>query len=170
MVIFSNMKNTWKKNLVRFSALALTVLSLVSTQVVEAKTVSDTYNTVNDTYLTVFKNIYEREEYKNYIIFTENDTSLYSYTAYYLALTNNDVNIIDGTNMNADIDVLYKYYRSNNIYYLEKVDDKSITLTNSLYYTNAINEKSNLNLKFSIGICIGLYTLLIYLVLKEYWW
>ena len=155
MDILWNIRNTLKSNF--FKACLIAVLCTVATPVAGAKTVSDSLNYASEERLLYFENLFKRSGYKNYLLVIDNEeSSYYSSNSYYLCLTDK-VEFTDNLNASASCDEMYRYYRySNNNYDLEKVDDDTLTVSNSIFYTNNIYDTDYALIRFMIGINVGL--------------
>lgn len=160
------------KNILRisFSVLISIAFSLVTTQVVEAKTITNTNDFVSDEMLTYFENVYVRSKYKNYLLSSEYYGDRYDYTTYYyICLTNEDITMSDGINASANCEEMYRVYRSNYDYVFEKINDNSLSINNSVYYTNGVIEKSYISEKMLIALNIGVFTFfLVYVLFKMF--
>lgn len=160
------------KNILKisFSVLISIAFSLVTTQVVEAKTISNTNDFVSDEMLTYFENVYVRSKYKNYLLSSEYVGSGYNYTTYYyICLTNEDITMNDSINASSNCEEMYRVYRDNYNYVFEKLSDKSLSINNSVYYTNGVIEKSYIPEKMLIALNIGVFTFfLVYVLFKMF--
>lgn len=164
----TNTKNILKNS---FRLLLIVVLSAFATSVASAKTISDNMTTASDSMFTYFNNLYERSGYKNYLMSIEYipaSSGYYSYTNYYVCLTNEDVVINDSVNASANCEELYKYnYRSYSDYTYEKLTDNSLTVTNGVYYTNDINDNNYVINKLLILLNIGVLTFFLSFVILK---
>lgn len=135
MAILNNLKDTLKNKFLIF-AMLLIVFSLVTTKVVEAKTITSSVSFGDSTRLDYFENIFERSEYNHYLLAIDSVSSGYSsYLYYYLCLTNSKVNVTNQVNASATCEEMYVYYRnSSNEYVLEKYEDNELVVKNSVYY------------------------------------
>lgn len=160
----NNLKNTLKHS---FRLLLIVVLSTFATTVASAKTITSSSNFIDDTVINYANNIYDREDYKSYLLAQEYiNNGTYNYTTYYyLCLTNEKIDTSNTLNVNATCDVVYRYYRNNNIYVSEKLSDKELNVINSIYYTKT--GKNYVIEKLLITISIGILTFyLTYVLLK----
>lgn len=160
----NNIKDLLKNS---FRLLLIVVLSTFATQVASAKTISNSVNFADSTRLDYFKNLYLSSEYKNYLLSIENTNSGYStYSTYYICLTNSKIEVNSSLSASSSCDVMYFYHRDSNNYVLEKYNDNSLVVTNSVYYTNSL-DKSFINEKLLVGLNIGVLTFLLsYVFLK----
>ena len=156
MVILWNIKNI----LNRFKFLRLIIVvcfCFVTMQIVEAKTITDSSVFVETSRLDYFKDIYSRSKYKNYMLVPTYMTygSYNGYNDYYLCLSNESVNYSDQLNATLNCDEMYRYYRNNDSYVLEKYNDNVLTATNSTFYSNSsYNNKFFISLLITILICL----------------
>jgi len=151
----NNLKNILKHS---FRLLLIVVLSAFSTKVVSAKTINQSSNFIDDSVITYANNIYDREDYKSYLLAQEYiNNGTYNYTTYYyLCLTNETIDTSDTLNVKASCDVVYRYYRNNNVYVNEKLTDKELNISNSIYYTKT--GKNYVIEKLLVTISIGILT------------
>lgn len=159
-----NLRNTLKHS---FRLLLIVVLSTFATTVASAKTITSSSNFIDDTVINYANNIYDREDYKSYLLAQEYiNNGTYNYTTYYyLCLTNEKIDTSSTLNVNATCDVVYRYYRINNVYVSEKLSDKELNVSNSIYYTKT--GKNYVIEKLLITISIGILTFyLTYVLLK----
>lgn len=159
-----NMKSIWKYS---FKALLIAVFSVVACSHADAKTVTDSYNYLDTNSLNYYQNVYMREDYK-YSILTSEYVNLGSYntvTYYYLCLTNTEVDVSNTSNVNATCDKLYQYYRQNNVYHVEKLEDSNLSINDSLYYYQ--DSKHYVNYTFLFIIAIFVVALFLFLVIKS---
>lgn len=133
----------------------------------KAATITDNFRTISETNLTFLKDIYERTNYSNYII-----TSDYNnYSSYYLCLTNDVIDTSDVKNLTTRCDELYHYRNTSNNYNLEKLNDNSLTIQNSIYYTNSaktIESEKRLQVYCNIIVLFLCLILFVYYI-KEYY-
>lgn len=151
----NNLKNTLKHS---FRLLLIVVLSTFATTVASAKTISQSSNFIDDSVITYANNIYEREDYKYYLLAQEyiNNGSYNYITYYYLCLTNEKIDATNTLNVSSSCDTLYRYYRSNSIYNIEKLNDNELNVNNSIYYTKSC--KNYVIEKLLVTISIGILT------------
>lgn len=148
----------------------VTVLSTFATSVASAKTVTSTSSVIDSATLDYFENIYKRSNYKNYVIASEYITSGVGYnyiTYYYFCLSNQQIEVSDPINVNASCDVLYRSYRNNNTYVLERQYDNNLIVSNNIYYTNNIYDTNYALNKLLVLISICLFSFyLSYVLIK----
>lgn len=164
MDILNNMKSILKYS---FSFLIIAVLSTFATSVASAKTITQSNSLISEDMLNYFNNIYEREDYKNYLLVNEyvSNGSYNSINYYYMCLTNDIIDTSDTLNVVSSCDKIYRVYRSNSSYVLENYHDNSLSISNSIYY--AENGKKYYIEKLLIGLNIGVLTFyLSYVILK----
>ena len=162
----SNLKNIVKYS---FRLLLIVVLSTFATTVASAKIINQSSNFIDESIINYANNIYEREDYKNYLLAQEyiNNGSYNYYTYYYLCLTNDKIDTTNTLNVSSSCDVLYRYYRNNNTYNIEKLNDKELNVNESIYYTKS--SKNYVIEKLLITISIGILTFyLTYVLFKLY--
>lgn len=160
----NNLKNIVKYS---FSFILVAVLSTFATKVASAKTITQSTNYIDANTMAYFKNLYEREDYKNYLVSTEYVTSgsYNNITYYYVCLTNDKIDTSNTLNVSSNCNKMYRFYRSNSIYYLEKVNDNKLVVNNSIYY--AENGKNYILEKLLISVNVGLFAFyLSYVLLK----
>lgn len=160
-----SLKSIWK---VSFKALLIAVFCLVATDVAEAKTITSSNSFIDSNSLNYFQNIYEREEYKYSILASEYVQYTGSYnstTYYYLCLTDSAVDVSNTSNVSATCNKLYQYYRLNNVYEVEQLNDNNLTIQNTLYYFQ--DNKYYYNYTYIYIICIIVTTLFVYILLKD---
>ncbi len=150
----NNIKNILKYS---FRLLLIVGFSTFATKVASAKTINQSTDVINDNILKYFENVYEREDYKNYLLASEYvNNGGYNYTTYYyMCLTNEKIDTSNTLNVTSSCEKTYRYYRSNNVYVLEKINDNSITVNNSIYYVYQI--KTYIIEKLLISLNIGLF-------------
>ena len=151
----NNLKNILKHS---FRLLLIVVLSTFATTVASAKTISQSSNFIDDSVITYADNIYEREDYKYYLLSQEYiNNGSYNYTTYhYLCLTNEKIDTTNTLNVSSSCDTFYRYYRSNSIYNIEKLNDNELNVNNSIYYTKS--SKNYFIEKLLVTISIGILT------------
>lgn len=162
----NNLKNIVKHS---FRLLLIVVLSTFATTVASAKTINQSSNFIDESIINYANNIYEREDYKNYLLAQEyiNNGSYNYYTYYYLCLTNDKIDTTNSLNVSSSCDVLYRYYRNNNTYNIEKLNDKELSVNESIYYIKS--SKNYVIEKLLITISIGILTFyLTYVLFKLY--
>lgn len=156
MVILWNIKNIL--NRFKFLRLILVVcFCFVTMQIVEAKTITDSSVFVETTRLDYFKDIYFRTKYKSYLLVPTYMSygSYNGYNDYYLCLSNESVSYSDQLNATLNCDEMYRYYRNNDTYVLEKYNDNILTAVNSTFYSNSyIHTNFDTFLLISILICV----------------
>ena len=108
-----------------------------------------------------------RSEYKNYLLASEYIQNNYSYyTDYYICLTNEDITINSSISASATCSELYRWnYRSSNDNVLEKVNDNTLNVNNSVYYTNNVKDKKFISEKMLIALNIGLFSIFLYIII-----
>lgn len=127
-------------------AIIILVIGFFGHSCTKAMTISDNLRTINETQLEMLENIYNRSNYKYYVISSEYDSTNYNnYTNYYLCLTNEYFDVSNPMNLNATCDKQYKYSYISGSYSLEELSDTELNLSNSIYYTN-INNLDNLDI------------------------
>ena len=86
----NNIKNILKYS---FRLLLIVGFSTFATKVASAKTINQSTDVINDNILKYFENVYEREDYKNYLLASEYvNNGGYNYTTYYyMCLTNEKI-------------------------------------------------------------------------------
>lgn len=141
--------------------LALLLTFAVRSRNVSALTIENNFNSISDSYLNVLKNTYNTSGYKYYVISSISpDSSSYGRYNYYLCLTNNlTKSNFTTNNANVSCDEVYSYYY-NNGYSLNKLSDTSISITNSVFYTNYYDTISS---NYSMG--FSFFTLLILVII-----
>lgn len=156
MGILWTIRNTLKSKFFK-AFLFIAVLCVVAPVGADAKTVSGSLNYASEERLLYFENLFKRSGYQNYLLVIENvDISYYSSNSYYICLTDY-VEFTDNLNASATCGEMYHYYRySNNDYILEKIDDDTLTVNNSVFYTNNIYDTNYVLIKFMISLNIGL--------------
>jgi len=116
------------------------VISLAAQRCAKAMTITDNLRTINEANLNYLVNIYDRNDYKNYIISSDYISSGYNgYTNYYLCLTNDELDVSSPGNITSSCSELYRYNSSTNSYSLEKLSDPELKVINSIYYTNSLS-------------------------------
>lgn len=146
----------------------LVVIGLAATRCAKAMTINDNLRTIGDTQLNMFIDVFERSNYKNYVISSVYATGSYSSTNYYLCLTDSDINTGDYKNINVICDELYRYYSYSSNYTFEKVNDDHLNIKNSVYYTNNQNER--LPTIYIFTILFILSTFFIFSILRVILW
>ena len=167
MAISNNLKSILKHS---FTICLLLVLSALAPMGASAKTITESNNVVDNSALLYFDNIYDRGDYRYYLLASEyeENASSYTYTTYYyLCLSNDAPEIKDVSNASSSCDVLYKFYRQNSKYSIETVDDDTLTVENSLYYYYTKFDIVG-NLLFLMSILILTYIL--YRILMDIFW
>lgn len=167
MVIIKHLKNIVKHS---FRLLLIVVLSTFATSVASAKTINGNTQVLDDSRYDYFYNLYKRSDYKNYLLSIEyvNNGSYNYYTYYYICLTNDDINITNSINASSNCEEMYRWnYRSSTDNSLEKINDSTLSVTNSVYYTNDSYDKRYVKEKVLITISIGIFTFFLsYVLLK----
>ncbi len=150
----NNLKNIVKPS---FRLLLIVVLSTFATAVASAKTIyNSSSSTISTDILEFFDNIYDREDYKRYILANEYIGSGYNYTNnYYMCLTNEDIDTSNSLSVNSSCEKMYLYYRDSGSYVFEELSDNELIIDNSIYYVY----ENNYNVeKLLILANIGLFT------------
>lgn len=164
MVIIKHLKNIVKHS---FRLLFIVVLSAFATKVASAKTINNSNQVLDYSRYDYFVNLYMRSEYKNYLLASEYIQNNYSYyTDYYICLTNEDITINSSISASATCSELYRWnYRSSNDNVLEKVNDNTLNVNNSVYYTNNVKDKKFISEKMLIALNIGLFSIFLYIII-----
>lgn len=150
----NNLKSILKHS---FRLLLIVVLSTFATDVASAKTINGSMTFLDSNTLTYFENIYERENYKNYVLASEYvNVGSYNYTNYYyLCLTNDNVDSTDTMNINVSCDKLFLSYRLNNTQNLSLLSDDNLNVIDSVYYSKT---QKFINEKLLVSLNIGLFS------------
>lgn len=122
--------------------IALLLTFALRSRNVKALTINDSYDSISDNYLKVLVNTFKTSNYKYYFIATNYDSSVsYRSNTYYLCM-NNEVDIDSIGINNASVSCASMYsYSYNNGYVLSRVNDNTLNLNNSIYYTNYYDEQ-----------------------------
>lgn len=150
-----------------FKAFIIAVFCVVATPVADAKTVTDSQEFISEDRLLYFENLYKRSDYNHYLLVAEDNVdNYYSYTDYYICLSNEDIEITDNLNASLNCEEMYRYYRiSNNNYDLVKVNDNNLIVEDSLFYTSNIYDIDYVENRMLIALNIGLASFLLVFVL-----
>lgn len=142
------------------------ILALLFAERSKALTITDSTNTISESNYNMFINMYERSSFNYYIIFRDSNTS-YN-TNNYLCLTNSKLDISNSVNIKTTCDELYTYSYSNGNYSLKLKENESITLNNTIYYTNGLVRDSYINIYIAIIVsCIFMFLVLSSIFLKQ---
>lgn len=156
MVILNVMKNLLR---ISFTVIFIAVLSTFATTVASAKTINNSNQFADSTRLDYFENMYKREDYKNYLLSIEYSGSGYNnYIYYYMCLTNDDINFVNTVTASSSCEKMMRYYRNGSDYIVEDINDNSLVINNSVYYTNSVHEKDYINEKLLIALNVGLFS------------
>lgn len=118
-------------------AFLLLLVGFCATRCTKAMSITDNLRTINDTQLTMLKDIAERNNYKYYVITSDYISSGYNnYTNYYLCLTNDQLDVSTPNFLETTCEKIYRYTNNANNYSLGEVVDKNFKLSNVVYYTN----------------------------------
>lgn len=150
------------KNILRisFMFILIIVLSTFATDVASAKTINNSNQFADTARLEYFNNMYERSDYKNYLMSIEYVGSGYNYyTYYYMCMSNEAIEFTDNANASLNCDELIRYYRNGSDYQVDKMSDNNLTVNNSVYYTNKKYEKSYMTEKMLVLLNIGLFSI-----------
>lgn len=128
-----NIRSIWK---VSFTALLLAVFCVVTTEVVDAKTVTTSNSFISQDAFIYFTDVYKREDYKYSLVASEHVyNSAYNYVNYYyVCLTNEEVNVTNSTNASATCEKLLRYSRNDNSYTATILSDSELKVQDTLYY------------------------------------
>lgn len=165
MIILKIIKNIC----VNFNRLLFTIgFCLVTTHVVEAKTIYNNNYVGNSNYITMFENMFERSDYPDYLLSIENVTSGYSsYDNYYFCLSNK-VEVTNQLTAKANCEEMYLYSRDNNSsYHLEKINDNYLEVSNSVYYKSVVHDNIYWLRLFGTSILILMCFYLTWFIFKE---
>lgn len=163
MVILNNLKNILNHKFLIFTFL-LIGFSAYAVPTASAKTINSSVTFMDESRKIYFENLFKRSSYKNYLLVVDNYSSGYTnFNDYYFCLTNEKIEISNELNAKVNCGVIYRYYRGNDSYVLEKYNDNKLEAINSIYYTD--NDKDDRSTYFIIGIFILLAVLLFCLVL-----
>lgn len=158
-----SMKSILKRH--SFKALLIAVLCVVATQVADAKTVSSSYNYLDESTLNYVENIYARSNYKYSVVANEYISSGYNYISYYyICLTNDSLDTTNTTSITSNCEELYRFYRTNNAYSFETISDNSLIVNNSIYYY--FDNKNYFSDSIIYIICIFVVALFFYQIFK----
>lgn len=155
--------------LIVYVLIALLLTFALRSRNVNALTINDSYDYVADNYLKVLINTFETSDYKYYFIASNYDSSVsYNRNNYYLCLTNNinddNINVLNA-NVNCDEIFLYNY---NNGYILSKISDTSLSINNSIYYTNCYDINNSISyVGYFIIISLGIWFLSFYYIFSS---
>lgn len=165
MDILWNIKNIL--NSFCFKAFIIAVFCVVATPVADAKTVTNSQVFISEDRLLYFENLYKRSDYNQYLLVAEDNLdNYYSYTDYYICLSNEDIKSTDNLNASLNCEEMYRYYRlSNNNYDLVKVEDNNLTAQDSLFYSSNIYDIDYVENKMLIALNIGLASFLLVFIL-----
>ena len=120
VAILNNLKSILKYS---FTFLFIIVLSTIAPEGASAKTITST-TAVDETIINYFDNILERKHYRSYLLASEYEGSNYNYTTYYyVCFTNEEVDLSNTTQVSANCEEMYRYYRANNVTNIEKIED-----------------------------------------------
>lgn len=168
--ILSKFLNDFKHSLYRSSLrylsyiIVLVVISFAARSCAQAMTIQNNLRTISDTQIKMFENIYKRSKYDNYILVSNYNSSSYNnYTDYYLCLTNDSLIADDVKNISSNCDQLYKYNNYSNNYTFEKLNDNTLTVTNSIYYTSSFVDKNALYIQVILLIAILMFVFSIFI-------
>lgn len=162
-----NMKSILNKLCFCFLAI---VFCVSATKVAHAKTISNNFSYLDSSRLDFFENIYLRSNYTSYLLASEFTNSGYNnYTSYYFCLSNERIDTSNVLTTTLNCDELYRYYRnSSNDYTIEKINDKELNVSNSIYYSNSVETKG-LSLKaYLLAINIGVFCIFLVVVLFKF--
>lgn len=155
------MKNI--KNILKVSLLFFVMFIFYD---VDAKAITSSYNYLDSTTLNYVQNIYEREEYKYGLLSTELEGTNYNYiTYYYLCLTNDEIDSSSALSSNAKCDTFYRFHRQNNNYYIDKLEDDELKVSNSIFYI--YNSKNYIIVSLLFIMAIIMTVSLLYFCLKD---
>lgn len=121
---------------ISITALLVAVFCVLTTDVVDAKTLTTSNSFISQEAYNYFDDVYSREDYKYSILASEHyQNSAYNYVSYYyLCLTNNEVDVSDSTNVTATCEKLLRYQRVDNSYSATILSDNELKVEDTLYY------------------------------------
>lgn len=135
---------------------------------VNALTITNNYDTINDSYLKVLINTYNTSNYKYYYIASNYESySTYNRNNYYLCLTN-EVTSQSTNNASLNCSEMYSY-SYNNGYTLSRYNDNTLNIVDSIYYTNYYDVK-DITFKdgLKVAIVIGIWVFALYYILSSF--
>ncbi len=177
MVILNVMKNMFMKffrdlsrniyrsvmRLIGYS-IAILLLAFCATRCAKALTISDNLLPISDSQLNYLKNVYERSNYKNYVITSNRINNNYNtITYYYLCLTNDDLDLSSATSLTSNCNEFYRYNSTNNNYEMIKLNDTELILNNSVYYSSYFKNNIDTNILIIITIILSCFFLIYFL-------
>lgn len=138
------------------------VIGLCASRCAKAMTITDNLRTINETQLTMLKDIGQRSKYKYYVIASEYTNSGYNnYTNYFICLTNEKIDVSTPNFLNTSCEKIYRYTNSSNNYSMTEIVDKQFNLSNVIYYTNYNSSDTYKDIVLTISIIL-FATFLIY--------
>lgn len=141
------------------------IIGFCATRCTKAMTITDNLITISETQLNYFKDIYNRSNYKNYVITSYRTISGTTYTYYYLCLTNDNLDTSNATNITTNCGELYRYYSYSNNYSMTKLNDNELRLQNSVYYSSNVYTNNSIIIQlFYVIVIVFLIYLLFYIL------
>lgn len=144
---------------------------LMAVNTAEAKTITNHNEYIDESRLEMFDNMFENSDYYSYLLSVESNSSGYSsYNDYYFCLSDEKVNIIDLKNASLNCDEFYHYYRVDSDYVFESINDDSLIVNNSIYYSDNAVFNNDLFIALIFGIFLTCSISLFIKIIDEYWW